>query len=214
MGGASTEKLDRNSSFYKALKDSEYAKYQMKLLKQPDLLGWSTGVAAPAYLGITVFFLFVFSIFLTHGREKKWILTAIFISLLLSFGKNLELITDFFIDYFPYYNKFRAVTSIQVIIELCVPLLAVIGLHRFFKNDGENHLKYLYYTLISFIVLLFLLYFGKDYLNFSGLGDTGLDEDFLSALVIDRKEMYDSDLLEHLYIYLLFLEFFSCIWRK
>ena len=199
MGGASTEKLDRDSSFYKALKDSEYAKYSNEIIKNsPTYWGNQPGVAAPAYLGITVFFLFVFSIFLTHGREKKWILTAIFISLLLSFGKNLEFLTDFFIDYFPYYDKFRAVTSIQVIVELCVPLLAVIGLHRFFKNDGENHLKYLYYTIISFIVLLLLLYFGKEYLNFSGLGDKGLDKDFLSALVIDRKEMYDSDLFRTL----------------
>ena len=199
MGGASTEKLDRNSSFYKALKDSEYAKYSNEIIKNsPTYWGNQPGVAAPAYLGITVFFLFVFSIFLTHGREKKWILTAIFISLLLSFGKNLEFLTDFFIDYFPYYDKFRAVTSIQVIVELCVPLLAVIGLHRFFKNDGENHLKYLYYTIISFIVLLLLLYFGKEYLNFSGLGDKGLDKGFLSALVIDRKEMYDSDLFRTL----------------
>jgi len=199
MGGASTEKLDRNSSFYKALKDSEYAKYSNEIIKNsPTYWGNQPGVAAPAYLGITVFFLFVFSIFLTHGREKKWILTAIFISLLLSFGKNLEFLTDFFIDYFPYYDKFRAVTSIQVIVELCVPLLAIIGLHRFFKNDGENHLKYLYYTIISFIVLLLLLYFGKEYLNFSGLGDKGLDEVFLSALVIDRKEMYDSDLFRTL----------------
>ena len=199
MGGASTEKLDRNSSFYKALKDSEYAKYSNEIIKNsPTYWGNQPGVAAPAYLGITVFFLFVFSIFLTHGREKKWILTAIFISLLLSFGKNLEFLTDFFIDYFPYYDKFRAVTSIQVIVELCVPLLAVIGLHRFFKNDEENHLKYLYYTIISFIVLLLLLYFGKEYLNFSGLGDKGLDKGFLSALVIDRKEMYDSDLFRTL----------------
>jgi len=206
MGGASTEKLDRNSSFYKALKDSEYAKYSNEIIKNsPTYWGDQPYVGAPAYLGITVFFLFVFSVFLTKGREKKWILTAIFISLLLSFGKNLELLTDFFIDYFPYYNKFRAVTSIQVIIEICVPLLAVIGLHRFFKNDEENHLKRLYYTIISFIVLLLLLYFGKDYLNFSGLGDTRLDEDFLSALVNDRKDMYDSDLFRALiYISIVF----------
>ncbi len=215
MGGASTEKLDRNSSLYKALKDNGVdIKESNEFIKtSPTYWGDQPNVAAPAYLGVTVFFLFVFSIFLTQGREKKWILTAIFISLLLSFGKNLEFLTDFFIDYFPYYNKFRAVTSIQVIIELCVPLLAVIGLHRFFKNDGENHLKYLYYTLISLIVLLLFLYFFKDYLNFSGSIDTelingswgSLFEKLLDPLINDRKDMYTNDLLRTLiYISIVF----------
>ena len=199
--------IDEKKEILKSLEDY-FGDIQRELrdTNVPMYWGDQPYVAAPAYLGITVFFLFVFSIFLTHGREKKWILTAIFISLLLSFGKNLEFLTDFFIDYFPYYDKFRAVTSIQVIVELCVPLLALIGLHRFFKNDGENHLNYLYYTIISFIVLLLLLYFGKDYLNFSRLGDTGLDEGFLSALVMDRKEIYDSDLFRTL-IYISFLVF-------
>jgi len=215
MGGATHEKLDRNSSLYRALKDNGLDNKQSNefIKTSPTYWGDQPIVAAPAYLGITVFFLFVFSVFLTHGREKKWILTAIFISLLLSYGKNLEFLTDFFIDYFPYYNKFRAVTSIQVIIELCVPLLAVIGLHRFFKNDGENRLKYLYYTFILFIVLLLLLYLGKDFLNFSGSIDTRLIngasgsyfEELLDPLINDRKVMYNNDLFRTLiYISIVF----------
>ena len=59
-------------------------------------------------------------------------------------------ITDFFIDYVPLYNKFRAVSSIQVILELCIPVLAIFGLVRLFNdfNKDEEKLKALKFTVI------------------------------------------------------------------
>ena len=41
-------------------------------------------------------------------------------------GKNFMGLTDFFIDYIPMYNKFRAVSSILVIAEFTIPLLAIL----------------------------------------------------------------------------------------
>ncbi len=105
-------------------------------------------VEAPAYVGAVVLFLFVFALFLVKGRLKWWLVGGTILSLLLSYGKNLEFLTDFFIDYVPLYNKFRAVTSIQVILELCIPVLAIFGLVRLFNDfeKKEDKLKALKYS--------------------------------------------------------------------
>ena len=71
---------------------------------------------------------------MVKGRLIWWIISGSLLALLLSYGKNLGFLTDIFIDYVPLYNKFRAVTSIQVIIELCVPILAVFGLSKLFSS--------------------------------------------------------------------------------
>ena len=90
------------------------------------------GIAAPAYLGIVVVFFFILALFLYQGSLKKWLIAGAVLSLLLSWGKNFPLLTDTMIDYFPLYNKFRAVSSIQVLLEFCIPVLAVFGMQSFF----------------------------------------------------------------------------------
>ena len=132
MGGGSSEKLDRNSSFYQFLRKNGYSSIESNQIvkNSPTYWGDQPFVEAPAYVGIAVFFLFVFSIFLYRGNHRGWLLASIILSLFLSFGKNFSFLTDLFIDYFPIYDKFRAVSSIQVILELCIPVMAVLGLSR------------------------------------------------------------------------------------
>ncbi|GAK78021.1 hypothetical protein JCM19296_3630 [Nonlabens ulvanivorans] len=98
-------------------------------------------VEAPPYLGIGVVFLAVLGLFLIKGRLRWWTSSVIILALLLSYGKNADWITSFFIDVVPLYNKFRAVTSIQVLIELCVPILAVIGLWQYFNEKTPKRQK-------------------------------------------------------------------------
>ncbi len=130
MGGGSAEDLGVDSNFYKFLKENGYTALESrKIVKNaPAYWGDQPFVEAPAYIGIVVFFLFVYALFTISGKYRYWAITAIILSLLLSYGKNFNLLTDIFIDYFPLYNKFRAVSSIQVILELCIPLIAVLGL--------------------------------------------------------------------------------------
>lgn len=45
-------------------------------------------------------------------------------------GKELYGFNGLFIDYIPMYNKFRAVSSILVIAEFTIPLLAIFALKR------------------------------------------------------------------------------------
>ena len=111
VGGGSSEKLDKSSSFYKFLVANGYNNIDaLNIVKNsPTYWGNQPFVEAPAYIGIAVFFLFVFSVFLYRGKHLVWILSAIFLSLMLSYGKNLNFLTEFFINNIPFYNKFRAV---------------------------------------------------------------------------------------------------------
>lgn len=90
--------------------------------------------SGPVYVGAFVLFLFVLGCFIVKGPLKWALIGATFFSIVLSWGKNFIPLTDFFIDYVPLYNKFRAVSSILVIAEFTIPLLAIFALKRLLEE--------------------------------------------------------------------------------
>ncbi|MDO6598010.1 YfhO family protein [Oceanihabitans sp. 2_MG-2023] len=211
VGGGNYENVGKDSAYFDLLvakgtpplQAKEYAK------EAPTYWGNQPIVEAPAYVGAVVIFLFVFALFLVKGRLKWWIVGGTIFSLLLSYGKNLGLLTDFFIDYVPLYSKFRAVSSIQVILELCIPILAIFGLTRLFNNfeKDEEKLKALKYTvgITAGIAILFLLF--KSAFNFSGVNDAFFKQkygqQFIDAVREDRKMLFSKDTIRTLILVLL-----------
>ncbi|MGB8704463.1 MAG: YfhO family protein, partial [Gillisia sp.] len=171
----------------------------------PTYWGDQTYVGAPAYIGASVIFLFVFALFLVKGRLKWWIVAGSLLALLLSWGKNFAFLTHFFINYVPLYNKFRAVSSIQVIIELCVPILAIFGLYRVF-NDFEKKEEKLYAlkwaTIITGGLALLFLVFKSALFSFTGGNDATylqqMGSEFMRALKEDRKAIFMEDTIRSL----------------
>ena len=203
-GGANNESVGKNSNLYKfvtALGASPEEALRFTS-NAPTYWGDQPIVAAPAYIGAVILFLFVLACFVEKRKVKYIFLSGAILSLLLSWGKNFPVLTDFFIEYFPMYNKFRAVSSIQVILELCIPALGILGLHSFVNIENEKKLqalKYAAYTTLGTLVLLFL---GKSMLSFSGLNDGyyqnmygEIGPKFIEALIEDRKSMYTSDII-------------------
>lgn len=90
--------------------------------------GEKPGTSGPYYFGAIVCFLFVFGLIIVRSRVKWWILGTTILFMLLSFGKNFPLISDLFFEYFPMYNKFRAVESILALVGLMVPVLAMLAI--------------------------------------------------------------------------------------
>jgi hypothetical protein len=90
--------------------------------------GEKPGTSGGYYFGAIVCFLYVFGLFIVRSRLKWWILSTTILFMLLSFGKNFPLVSDLFYNYFPLYNKFRAVESILAVIGLLVPVLAFLAL--------------------------------------------------------------------------------------
>ena len=219
VGGGSSEKLDSNSSFYQILRKSGYSPLESNQIvkNSPTYWGNQPFVEAPAYVGIAVFFLFVFSVFLYRGNHRSWLLASIILSLLLSFGKNFSFLTDLFISYFPIYDKFRAVSSIQVILELCIPIMAILGLSSLFSDKimTKSKIRALNFTGMVFLLILIVLYLIKGFLPFSGVSDQYMDETIVEALVEDRKEIYVSQLLKSfIFISIIFFLIFLFIKEK
>lgn len=187
MGGGNYENVGFESNIYNFLKDKTDPRQAKQFTENaPMYWGKQPIVEAPAYIGAILVFLFVLGIFLVKGKLKKWLVAAVIFSILLSWGKNLNFLTDFFIDYVPMYNKFRAVSSIQVIAELAIPLLGILALKELFSssNSEENKLKSLKNAtyIIGGIALVFTL-FGSSLLdhfsnssNFEVIFTTGLKD--------------------------------------
>ena len=199
MGGGTVEKLDKNSEFYQLIEEKAGKKVADDYSKQV-LTYWGDQpiVEAPAYIGAVIFFLFFLGIFLVKGRLKQWLVTATVFSVLLSWGRNFEFLTNFFIDYVPLYNKFRAVSSIQVIAELCVPILGILALKNFFSSEistdeKKNALKKAVYFFGGLIVVgFFAAHFSA---TFEGLRDDNYKDlpGLIDAVIADRKSLLFSD---------------------
>ena len=90
--------------------------------------------SGPVYIGIIVFVLAILSLFFVKDRLIYSLGVVTILALLLSWGKNFMGFTEFFIDYIPGYNKFRAVAMLLVVVEFTLPVFAVLVLSELYKN--------------------------------------------------------------------------------
>ncbi|ETN96310.1 YfhO family protein [Zhouia amylolytica] len=207
FGGGNSEALGEDSNTYQYLVNKGVPRDQAKSFTSglPTYWGDQPIVAAPAYIGAVVVFLFVLALFLVQGRLKWWLVGGTILSLLLSWGKNFSILTDLMIDYMPMYDKFRAVSSIQVILELCIPVLGIVGLSRMFSPEVDHKQKLDALKRAGAIIggLIVVLFIGKGFFSFDALNDAYYSQQFsqmglpelMDFLKEDRKAMYSSDLL-------------------
>lgn len=135
-GGASIPIAESETAMKKAnpMYGSIYSQLTQYFGDQPMTSG-------PVYVGAFVLFLFLLGCFIVKGPLKWALIGATVFSILLSWGRNFMGLTDFFIDYIPMYNKFRAVSSILVIAEFTIPLLAIFALKEVLSNPESLKLK-------------------------------------------------------------------------
>lgn len=133
--------------------EQQYLQYVSQYFGEPE------GTNGPVYAGVIVCALFLLGCLTVRG-PLKWALAILtLLSLLLAMGRNCAWLTDLFIDWFPFYNKFRTVESILVIAEFTIPLLAVLGLREFFTSDKKNlRPLILSFGIIAFFALAALIF--------------------------------------------------------
>ncbi|MGO4820819.1 MULTISPECIES: YfhO family protein [unclassified Flavobacterium] len=201
FGGSNNENVGKDSDMYELMIGNGVPDAQATdfVSGMPTYWGDQPIVAAPAYIGVIVFFLGILALFVDNRKLKYVFLSGAVASLLLSWGKNFPVLTDFFIDYIPMYDKFRAVSSIQVILELCFPVLAIMGLQSFFKLERDQQIKPLWQAAAISLGIIVLLFLSKGLFSFAGANDSYYLESygpqFVDALVSDRKSLFNADLL-------------------
>ena len=176
----------------------------VKGFSSPTYWGEQPGTAGPAYQGAVVCFLAFLGFFFAPKKYRYWILGASVLTIMLAWGSNLLIVSDLFIDFVPLYNKFRAPSSILVVVELLFPLIAIVGLYSFFNNKNlttEYKQKVLMYAgggVLAFLLLM--LVFGKSLLGFyTETEKRYLPPYLLDYLIDERYGMFREDSIKAIF---------------
>ena len=164
-GGASAYIGSKNPALEKA--DS---RFRSNIAQNNAYWGDQPGTSGPVYVGAIVVFLFVLGALTVKGKLKWALLIATLLSILLSWGKNFMGFTNFFLDYIPGYDKFRAVSMTLVIAEVCMPLLGFLGLAEIAKDpDGFKKNQKKFFIALGVTAGVCLLFYIAPKLFFSFL---------------------------------------------
>jgi len=204
MGASSQSNVGTNSKIYQELIDNGVSKkYSADFCKNvPTYWGTQPFTSGPVYVGAIICFLFVLGLFIVKGPYKWALLMATLFSILLSWGRNFMPLTELFFNYFPMYNKFRAVSSILVVTEITMPLLGFLAIKAIMDKQiiKERLLKSIYISAgITAGVCLFFALFGSGLYDFTSPNDESifsqLPEWLGSAIIAERASMLKADAL-------------------
>ena len=119
----------------------------------------------------------------------------IIISVMLSWGYHLSWFSQFFIDYFPMYNKFRAVQWFLIIASFGIVLISFLSLNKFFNDSDidsrKDKLKKAFYITGGLTLLFTLL--PSLFLDFRSPDDMMIDSSLTNAVISDRTDLLTSD---------------------
>ena len=177
--------------------------------------GEQPGTSGPIYVGAFVVFLFILGLFIVKTPMKWALLVATILSFFLSWGKNFMGFTDLFLDYVPMYDKFRAVSSILVIAEFTIPLLAIFSLREILKSNYvlKEYRKELLISLgltggIALLFALFPNFFFSSFISTSEMQALkAIPSDQLTPLIINltdvRESIFTSDAWRSVFVILI-----------
>jgi hypothetical protein len=219
-GGGSSTVVDDDSKAVKILTDKGVEASQAQgFVSQSLYFGNKPSTFGPWYFGAAVFFLFVLGLLIVKDRIKWWIVGAVLLSVFLSFGKNLPLLSDFFFNYVPMYNKFRAVESTLVIAAFCFPILALLAVNEVITNTDKalifKRAKIAFYITGGLLLVLIaipqvLLSFKADehiafIANLTQIfkGDSATANSVANAIIDDRESLERADAIRSLIFVLL-----------
>ena len=192
-GGSSNYALGEDSETYKTVKKyagSSQAKQIVKSL--PTYWGDQPFTSGPVYAGAIICFLFVLGLLAVKGPERWWLLAAVIIGILLSWGRNLPSLNNWLFDHLPLYNKFRTPSMSLVMTTTAMAMLGMLALRTLLKKEVELKHIYIATGITGGLCLLIALFPGLAG-GFTSKMDAQLPEWLSECLIEDRRAMLTSD---------------------
>lgn len=192
-GGSSNYALGEDSETYKTVKKyagSSQAKQIVKSL--PTYWGDQPFTSGPVYAGAIICFLFVLGLLAVKGPERWWLLAAVIIGILLSWGRNLPSLNNWLFDHLPLYNKFRTPSMSLVMTTTAMAMLGMLALRALLKKEVELKHIYIATGITGGLCLLIALFPGLAG-GFTSKMDAQLPEWLSECLLDDRRAMLTSD---------------------
>lgn len=216
FSGGGTGELDKDSDSFKALTGLgvEYGQALQFVKGLPTYWGEQQFVSGTTYSGAIILFLFVLGLFFANIRYRTPFLVSAVLCLFISWGGNFGLFNNILFDYLPFFNKFRAVSMILALFQLCVIVIGALGLHQIIINkpDWAGFKKPFYFSLgiAGGLCLIFALLPGmfdftctkdaqfKEVLNQSFGNNANAVNQVYNALLSDRESLLRSDAIRSL----------------
>lgn len=220
-GGPSQGALDNKSETYQTLinRGVDAANAANFVQALPLYWGKQYSTGGPAYAGAIIFFLFILGLFIVKGPIKWWVAGVTLLYIVWAWGKNFAGLNYLFFDYFPMFNKFRAVTMVLSLAHLLIIVLAVAALRDIvqrkysFPEISRPFLISLGLTaglclVLAIVPTLFFSFRGDNDPQFvesltQSSQNPAFAQDIMSAIVKDRVGMMRGDALRSAFLILL-----------
>lgn len=156
-------------------------------------------VGVAIYFGVALVLFFLLGALLSQGPLRWWMIAATFTALSFAWGKHFFL-NGLLFDYFPFFNKFRAVSMALGISQLALIILGMMGLQQFFITDPPARRRALLTSggIVGGLCLLGLAVGAG--MSLSGANDERLGAELASLLQQDRASLLRADALRSLLI--------------
>ncbi len=192
-GGSSNYALGEDSETYKTVKKYAGTSQAKQIVKSlPTYWGDQPFTSGPVYAGAIICFLFVLGLLAVKGPERWWLLMAVIIGILLSWGRNLPSLNNWLFDHLPLYNKFRTPSMSLVMTTTAMAMLGMLALRALLKKEVELKHIYIATGITGGLCLLFALFPGMAG-GFTAKMDAQLPEWLFECLIDDRRAMLTSD---------------------
>ena len=204
QGSGSAIKLGPKSHYYQALSQHrmEYGltKQDIDMYCQSAPMYWGNQIftVGNVYMGAVVCLLFVLGLLVVSGPYKWALAIATALSVMLSWGHNIPWLTHLFFDYFPLFNKFRAISSILIVAEITMPLLGFLAVKEILdkKWEKEELCKRLFIAAgITGIICLVIFFGATSFFDFKSRSDAGMPDWLTDAIILDRIALTKNDAL-------------------
>jgi hypothetical protein len=215
-GGGTKNRYDEKSKVFEKLvaRGAPEANAAQIADSLPKFWG-DTGSTAggPLYAGVIICLLALIG-FVLYKHPLRWgLLTVSVLALFMAFGKNFLDLNLFLFEHVPFYNKFRAPSMTMVILQITIPIMAVLSLQYLLHRENshaklqQDFRKILYATGGLFVVLIGM-YLMLDYRSAfdqqiiaNRWDDSGTDEIgrlIVNAMREDRKSLFGMQILRTL----------------